>query len=50
VQSDSSGQYLSVNAKQPERPALQAELSRCESGHGCQTKAEVLQKAEGRRS
>jgi hypothetical protein len=33
--SDSSGQYLSVNAKQPERPALQAGPSRCESGHGC---------------
>ena len=27
---------LSVNAKQLERPALQAGPSRCESDHGCQ--------------
>ena len=26
---------LSVNAKQLEQPALQADPSRCESGHGC---------------
>ena len=34
--SDSSGHATSVNAKQIERPALQAGPSRCESGHGRQ--------------
>ena len=31
------GPFLSVNAKQLARSALQADPSRCESGHGCQS-------------
>jgi len=33
---------MSVNAKQFEPPAPQADLSRCESGHGCQLPALFL--------
>ena len=39
--------FLSVNAKQPEHPALQAGPSRCESGHGHQRMAESREPRAG---